>query len=306
MFSFDINYPNAALEIGIGYTAAVKMQNRNGKWQLQDYNLEPLPQPRNQTDAWGEFTLDERFQDAIDRQLEWLANCKKISLILPDQATKTFFLDVEEDSKNRNELRDIILFKIQRITPISAESTAVAYQKLRDLESGGQYLALVSSKHLTRSYEKYFAQRGIQIGNIETASLAATSLLLPELEKKSGDFTLVRLDDGSFTISVYNGQQLVFVKSRICRENEEIATALPSELRTISLFIEDKLKGSPVSDHYLFGPGVDAVAEMAGNKLSGAEITPLRLEDFVELAVPIEDANTGGKLISAVATASRN
>ena len=265
-----------------------------------------MPEPRNQTDAWGEFTLDERFQDGVDALLEWLGNSKKISLILPDLATKIFFLDVEDDTNNKNELRDSILFKIQRITPISADSTAVAYQKLRDIDGGGQYLALITSKHLARSYEKYLGQRGIQIGNIETASLATTSLLLPSLSQNSDDFNMVRLDDNSFTISVFNDKQLVFVKSRICRENENLAAALTSELKTISLFIEDKLNGSPATDHFIYGPGSSDAADLVGTNLAGALVKQIDLHDLIGFSSQIDEMATEGKLISAIAAASRS
>lgn len=310
MFELRAKNPPVAIEIGEGYAAAVRMQGKGAEAALQDYRIVPLPFRRREGDSlWADFKLDERFQEGIDELIGWLDRPRRLAVSLPDTATKVFFLEIENDGGSPRELRNVILFKIQKFAPISSENTSLAFRKLKPRAGGGgHYLAVISSRSLTGSYERYLSQSGTHVGNIETASLAAISLLGPKIasEDHHGNFVLVRMENLHFTASAFNGGKLVFSRTRIAQEPERMAATAAHELRVLSLFTEDQLRGSAFATAYFYGPGGRIDEAVEATRAMGWQAEMLDLGGIIDVPGELlQRPSDAGKLVVAAALAAR-
>ena len=311
MLNLRAKYPTEAIEIGEGYACGIKVNPKGDRPQLLDYKRVPLPFRRKDDDGlWADYKLDERFQEGINTLIDWMGKVKRLSIVLPDTASKTFFLDVESDHASAKEMRNVILFKIQKFAPINMDGTALAYRKLAH---GGtvsnNYLALISSRTLTGSYEKYFSQSGIHVGSIESASLCSIGMLNPFIRKQfdeNGNFAVVRVETGHFTTTVFNDFKMVFSRTRLSRSGEQRPEQMGHELKTLSLFTQDKLGGKEFDSVYFYGPG--SMLEKAHEYLvdSGMNSHKIYLDSLMD--VPNEllrKPEEMGKMFAAVSVATR-
>lgn len=312
MFNLRAVTPPVAIEIGEGYASAVRVNRKGAGIELAAYKLVKLPEVKRSGDRqWSGFTMDERFAPAIEELLDWIGKTKRISIAMPDLASRTFFLEIENQGVSGNELRDIILFKIQKFAPISGEGTALAYKLLRPRTGGGgHYLAVITSRSLTSSYERFFSAKGAHLGRIETASLTSLDLFFPYIRRVAGgkgDFVIIRIANGYFTVSLFNHySELTFSRTRTTLSAQESPSQIAHEIKTLSLFSQDKLGGSTVDTAFLYGPGESVEETKELLERSGITAQTLSLGDVVD--VPNEllyQPDDEGRVVAAVAVASR-
>lgn len=304
--------PPVAMEIGEGYASAVRVNRKGSGIELAGYKLVKLPEIKRSGDRqWSGFIMDERFVPAMEELLDWIGKAKRISIAMPDLASRTFFLEIENPGVSGMELRDIILFKIQKFAPISGEGTALAYKQLRPRAGGGgHYLAVITSRSLTSSYERFFSTRGTHLGRIETASLVSLDLFFPYIRKIAdgrGDFVIIRIANGHFTVALFNHLfELTFCRTRTAQSTQELPGQITHEIKTLSLFSQDKLGGSTVNTAFLYGPGesIEETKELLSQ--SGSSVSTLSLGDVADLPNELlyrpEDE---GRIVAAVAVAAR-
>lgn len=307
MFNLKAKNPPVCLEIGEGYASAVRIQSRGGSNSLADYHQIKLPfRPDQEKRDWNDFRMDERFQEGINEMMDWLGKTKKLSLVLPDSATRSFILELENEGANQKELRDIILFKIQKFAPISSEATSLAYKKLiAGREDNPHYLALISSKTVTGSWERYFAQAGTQIGRIETASMAVIDQFSHVLAH-AGNCALLRVGSRYFTVAIFQNSKLIFTRTRFFNDYAEAPAAITKELSTLNLFVKDKLNFDGFDKVFVYGPGetIDDVESTLSH--SNFQVETLSLTKVMDvpnqlLHRPLDE----GRIIAAASVAAR-
>lgn len=303
--------PPVALEIGEGYASAVRVNQRAGRPALLEYTSTRLPWRQRESDSlWADFKLDERFQEGILELSDWIGRTRRLAVALPDTATKSFVLDLENETSSARELRDVLIFKIQKFAPISGENTALAWQKLRAAAGdGAAYLALIASRSLTASYERFFAARGTQVGCIESSSLAVLDLFLPRLRSSidhGGNFAVVRIESGHFNVIVLNDFRLVFSRTRTVRAEEAMPAQIAQELKVLSLYVEDQLKGHGFDTAFCYGPGPALDETLVHLDQQGRDARRLCLADIMEIPGQLRARPTDeGRIVGAVALAAR-
>ena len=303
MFNFKAKTPPVCLEIGEGYASVVRMGSNSS---LTEYHQVKLPfRPDQEKRDWNDFRMDERFQEGIDELKDWLGKTKRLSLILPDTATRSFILEVENEGANQKELRDIIMFKIQKFAPISSEGTSLAFRKITTSLDNPHYLALISSKTVTGSWERYFAQSGIHIGRIETASLAVLDQFNPVVQQ-AGHCAFLRIGTSYFTVSIFHNGLLIFARTRFFNDYAEAPSAITRELKTLNLFVKDKMNFDGFQKVFTYGPG--EAADVVSDSLAetGFQVEQLSLTKVMDvpnqlLHRPLDE----GRIIAAAALAAR-
>lgn len=307
MFNLKAKNPPVCLEIGEGYASAVKIQNRGSNCSLVDYHQIRLPfRAEQEKRDWNDFRMDENFQEGIKDMMDWLGKTKKLSLVLPDSATRSFMLEIENEGANQKELRDIIMFKIQKFAPISSEGTSLAYKKLTARKGDhANYLALISSKTVTGTWERFFAQAGTHIGRIETASLAVVDRFASVLSGEE-DCAMVRVGSRYFTVTIFHNNKLSFARSRFFNSSAAASSAVLRELNTLNLFVKDKLGHDGFEKVFIYGPGegIDDTENLLTQSNYGVETLSLtKVMDVPNqlLHRPMDE----GRIIAAASVASR-
>jgi hypothetical protein len=174
---------------------------------------------------------------------------------------------------------------------------------------GGHYLVMLSGKSLTSSYERYFAQKGTQVGCIESAGMTVLDMLSPYFRShfdSSGDFAIVRIETGHFTVAVFNNFELLFSRTKLCIDSERMPLQIAQELKVMSLSAEDQMDGSQFDASYLYGPGelvADAQRILAAN---GRQVHTLTLDGLMDVPNELlQSPEDSGKLMGATAVAIR-
>ena len=251
------NYPPQAVEIGDGYASAVRFQRRRSRPRLVQWHGVDLPRRKAESEGLGEFLLlDDELRHPLEELIAGMDRFRKVSLALPDTAVRSFFLEIENPIASARELRDMILFKITKLAPISVEGTALTYQRLRPRNGGGDhYLAQITSRRLITGYENFFAAKGIQLGLVESSTLASANLFEHQLAKGPLDYALLRVDRAHFNIALFRDGMLTFARTRVHASETGMAQAVAGEMRTLNLFAQDKLGSTGIQIVYVHGPG---------------------------------------------------
>ena len=305
MIGLRPKYPHTAIEIGEGYATGVRLQRSGGRLRLAAWKRVELPlRTASEDDVGGELSLDDDFRLRLGDLLEPIGHPKRLSLVLPDSAVRSFFVELENPPSGDRELRNMILFKLSKLTPVNLEGAAIAYQRLGHSEGGIRYLAMITSRKITNSYEDFFESHGTRVGLIETASLAATNLFAKAFEESGGDFALFRVARGYFTAALFLGGELAFGRTR---RGGFVASAVAKEARTLTLFAQDKLESTGFSRVYLNGPAATDAEIPAELERAGFQAAFLDLEDVMDLPPLLRGSHAEqGTLIAATGAAGRN
>jgi len=304
MLGLRAKYPPVAVEIGEGYATAVRVQRGGGRLRLAEWNRVELPLRRASAgDIGGEIELDDDVRLRLGDLLEPLGRLRRLSLVIPDSAVRSFFVELENPAAGGKELRDMITFKLSKLVPINLDGAALAYQRLRARENGGaHYLAILTSRRISGAYEDFFEARGTHVGLIETAFLASANLFAPVLEAESGDFALLRIGVNYFSLALFLDGKLAFSRTR-----RRTSGSIPYELRTLNLFAQDKLGSDGFRKVYLQGPGASDGAVEAALEDAGFNPRRLDLEEVADLPPSLRDRmEEQGTLLAAVGAAGRS
>lgn len=305
MIGLRPKYPHTAIEIGNGYASAVRMHRAGGRLRLAAWKRIELPSRTvSEDDVGGELALDDDIRLRLGDLLEPIGHPKRLSIVLPDSAVRSFFVELENPPSGDRELRDMILFKLSKLTPVNLEGAAIAYQRLGQSEEGIRYLAMITSRKITNAYEDFFESQGIRVGLIETASLAAINLFAGHFRESGGDFAIFRVAGGYFTAALFLGGELAFGRTR---RGAISAAAVAKEARTLTLFAQDKLESEGFSRVYLNGPLATEAEIPAELERAGFEAALLDLEEVVDLPPLLRGSrDEQGTLIAAAGAAGRN
>ncbi len=306
MIGFRTKYPPVSIEIGDGYASAVRLQRSKGDMSLAEWHRVNFPFRSVEGDDLGaELLLDDDMRLRLGDLADTLGRVKRLSLVLPDTAVRTFFLELENPAATGKELVDMIRFKLSRLVPINLEAAVLAYHRLPGSSGGANYLAVLTSKRMTAGLEDFFSSRGTRLGLIESASLAAANLASPTLEN-AGDSAVVRVALHYFTINLFLGGELAFGRTRHFAP-EQSQTMITHELRTLNLFAQDKLGSEGLKAIYLYGPGIKGNGLLTMLTEAGFDAYALELEKFAELPADLRNRpEDQGTVLAAVGAAGRS
>ena len=103
----------------------------------------------------------------------------RASLVVPNAWVRSIVLDIENLPRQRGEAEEVLRWRLKKLLPCRPEEVRLDW--LRAGENGRVLVLLALEKPLA-GVEETFAAAGVQIGRIEPAALALTSLLPPESE----------------------------------------------------------------------------------------------------------------------------
>ena len=103
----------------------------------------------------------------------------RASLVVPNSWARSIVLDVENLPRQRGEAEEVLRWRLKKLLPCRPDEVRVDWLRAGD---NGRVLVLLSLEKPLATVEETFAAAGVQIGRIEPAALALTSLLPPASE----------------------------------------------------------------------------------------------------------------------------
>lgn len=163
-----------------------------------------------------------------------LARKKKWSVALPDTTARSFVVPLESKPGSRNELNEVLAWKIERLVAVPASELRISRQRISALAGQERYVLTVARDEVMTQYEEIFEAVGWTAGLLLPRHVGEAQWLA--WDKSPGDKMLVSANRNGFTSLVMrNGEPLV-VRNYQC---EPEATA--DELHRFALYYRDRL-----------------------------------------------------------------
>jgi hypothetical protein len=192
----------------------------------------------------------------------------EIAVVVPDETARIAFLTAENPSKNPEEQRTFIRWKLKKSLPFDVDTAQVAYRVLGPHRSGTgvDILVALSPKSLVEEYEALFDSLDVQAGIVVPSTLAALNLFVAP----PGDCLVVKVAPDCVTTTIFQNRRAQFY--RRVTDMSVYDAVYPT-----ILYYQDKLGGQTISAVYVCGYDGDlrAAFDEIRDKLG---LTPQRLE----------------------------
>lgn len=170
---------------------------------------------------------------------------REIFLLIPDLSLKFRFLEFQEVSGNREEIKELAKWRIRELLPFPAEEAVLDYQEIPD--GSRRLLCLIGRRDVIAQYERLVEETGHQARVLESNSLSLYNFWEESLIAKQEKVCLLNLGYGEGTfIAVERGY--------------------PRFIRSFGLDGALREKGS--SEGSSIGPYIEGVAREVSNSLS--------------------------------------
>ena len=199
----------------------------------------------------------------------------EIGVIVPDATTRIALVTSENPSKDPDDQRTFIRWKLKKSVPFDVDAAQVAYRVIGPHRSGTgvDMLVALAPRSVVQGFESLFEPLDIHAGLVLPSTLAALSLVtVPQ-----GDALFVKTAPDCTTTTVFQNGRIQFYR-------RVTDASLVDAVYPTVLYYQDKLGGSSLNRMYVCGYDADLrmslqdVQEKLG--LSPLTIGPADVEDI--------------------------
>jgi type IV pilus assembly protein PilM len=203
----------------------------------------------------------------------------EIALAVPDDTVRIAFLTAENPSRNPEEQRTFIRWKLKKTVPFDVDSAQIAYRILKPQSRGTSVdiLVAVSPRTVVEEYENLFDSIDLHAGMVVPSTLALLNLF----HAPAGDSLFLKVAPDCVTTTVFQDGRIRFY--RRVTDVSLYDAAYPTVM-----YYQDKLGGSGLQHLFVCGydmdarPGLAEVQEKLG--LSPERIEPVGVDDIFKPA----------------------
>jgi hypothetical protein len=205
-----------------------------------------------------------------------LANKKRWAVALPDSAARTLIVQLESKPAGRNELREVLEWKIERVIAVPPSQLRVSRQRISPSGAQERYLLTVAREEVIAQYESVFESVGWKAGLILPRHLGEAQWLA--WDDAPGDKMLVSATREGFTSLIARGGEPVLIRAFACDP-----LSRGDELHRFALYYRERLTNgsAPQLNRMLVLGGFDVgEARRAVSDALGSEPEVLDPSDF--------------------------
>jgi len=204
----------------------------------------------------------------------------EIAVVVPDETARIAFLTAEKPSRDPQEQRTFIRWKLKKSIPFDVDTAQVAYHILgpHRTGSGVDMLVALSPRSVVQQYETLFDNLEIHAGVVLPSTLAALNLLTPP----AGDTLFLKVAPDCVTTTIFQNRRMQFYR-------RVTDMSLYDAVFPTILYYQDKLAGKALERLYvcgydddLRGP-LDEIQEKLG--LAAQRVEPKSVEDIYKPAL---------------------
>lgn len=218
----------------------------------------------------------------IVRELLNLAGFKgsEIAVVVPDETARIAFLTAEHPSKNAEEQRTFIRWKLKKTIPFDVDTAQVAYRILGPHRSGTgvDILVALSPRPIVEEYEALFDAMDIHAGLVLPSTLAVLNLFQPPV----ADTLFLKIAPDCVTTTIFQNRRVQFYR-------RVTDVALYDAVYPTILYYQDKLGGKSIEQLYVCGyesdvrSPLDEIQDKLG--LAAQHIEPKSVDDMFKPAL---------------------
>ena len=204
----------------------------------------------------------------------------EIVVVVPDDSSRIAFLTAENPSKNPEEHRTFIRWKLKKTIPFDVDSAQIAYRILGPQTDGAgvDILVALSPRAIVEEYENLFDAFDIHAGMVVPSTLAALNLF----RAPAGDSLVLKIGSDCVTTTVFKDRRIQFYR----RVTE---TSLYDAAYPTVMYYQDKLGGTGFQHLFVCGynsdirPALSELQEKLG--LPPERIGPMDVDDIFKPAL---------------------
>jgi hypothetical protein len=217
----------------------------------------------------------------VVRQLLSLAGFKgsEIAVVVPDEVVRIAFLTAENPTKDPEEQRTFIRWKLKKSVPFDVDTAQVAYRIVGPHRTGAgvDILVALSPRSVVQEYETLFESLDIHAGVVLPSTLAALNIFRPPV----ADTLLVKVAPDCIATVVFQNRRVQFYR-------RVTDVSLYDAVYPTVLYYQDKLGGTAFDRMYVCAhndvrPALAEVQEKLG--LTSQRIEPQSVEDVFKPAL---------------------
>jgi hypothetical protein len=235
-----------AIEFCSTAVVAARVERKRGRTELRALASEPLQEGvfAPALDNPG-FVGREAMRDAVKRALARVGAAAQVrtAIVVPDVLAR-FRLFAQDEVQAEASKRDAaVSFRMQRLLPFSQADARVVTAWPRSVSE--PVIAIGFSAAVLGAYEQVGEAFGLDVGSVETSSMALAKGLAP-----GGDVLLVRHDLRWLTLSLLRNGWPVSIRSfdvDLARSEEEVCR----EIASTAVFWRDRLNGASLAGAFI-------------------------------------------------------
>lgn len=231
------DWPRTAVAISETHVALSTLRKRGGEFEPSHLGVLRLPTDLvrasfTELNISNEAELVEKLRETVTQA--GYRRLRRVAVALPSGSARSLVFTVENLPNDRQELAQMIEWKIERTVGSKISELRVAYQRLSDFNGKSHWLASAVHARIAEQYEQVFAQLGWQTGLILPQALGeAQWLMQSEIED---DQALVSLRHDGFDAVIVRGTEPILVREVTCTPEER-----EDEFYRIMVFYRDRL-----------------------------------------------------------------
>jgi hypothetical protein len=288
-------WPSAAVGIDCRSASAVLLEKQRGGFVLRRAATITYPESLIRP-GFDQPNIEDaaEFADALSELATsaGLLRQKKWSVSLPEGTVRVVILTLETPPASRQELEQVLEWKIERGFGARTSELRVSRERLRaDAQGRQRYLAVGARDSVVSDYERVFESLGWHAGVVLPRHMGEEQWL--RNGSLDGDALLVSSHQAGFTAVIVRDSQPLIVRSVVCDDADRA-----DELFRVLLFYRDRIieagdggnesSAAPSMRKLLvLGEGFDKkrVSEIV-NETIGTELRPLGVQDVGLLLPP--------------------
>jgi hypothetical protein len=178
----------------------------------------------------------EEMADIVSQtaQAAGLANKKRWSIALPEGCARTLVVTLESKPKNGRELKEVILWKLERVVSVPTGDLRISRQRISPQAGQERYLVTIVRDDVVSEYEDVFESLGWHAGMVLPRHMGEAQWLV--WNQSPGDKMLVSANRSGFTSVVVRSGEPILIRTHNCEPE-----AMADELHRFALYYRDKV-----------------------------------------------------------------
>ena len=234
--------PAVGIDIATDRVSAVALGRRHAKPHLVGHGTELLPDGAIVPSASGPNIVDRAaVVDALRRVLKQLpGRTRRVGLTVPDAVAKVSFVQFETVPDRSGDLDRLVAWQVRKAAPFRLEEAQIAYTPgAPHDEQGREFIVELVRRDIVEEYESVCADAGVHAGVVDLASMNLINTAMRTAQAPSGDWLLVHSTQGSSTLAIIRGRELIFFRSRPTTTEDDFADLVHQS----AMYYQDRLSG---------------------------------------------------------------
>jgi Tfp pilus assembly PilM family ATPase len=262
LFSMDLfkpTFPWQAMEISGGKILGVSLEKTKAEVLLKHFFCEDIPDGvLDLAMITDNISQVEAFKTFLEPRLKCFTDKKRrVSLLLPDIIAKVSIFDFEKLPAKREEITELVKWKLKKAMPFDTEEAKIVYKKLTSVdgaETKTSLLVAVIKSTILEQYERIFEDFHFNAGLIDLSSFNLVNLcgfLNPAMARDARNYLILNVAETYYTMNIIRRGSMIFYRAKSVRETgvsfeKDLIHLIEKDFMPTILYFRERLKGGEI------------------------------------------------------------